>query len=76
MIKAGYDNLDLFTKEFLNLDFDDINIELKEKGYFAFPNAINSNVISNIYQDATKRKINLNKCNFYVDCLLKHDNEN
>lgn len=60
MNKAGYDNLDLFTKEFLNLDLDNIYIELKEKGYFAFPNAINSNVISNIYQDATKHKINLN----------------
>jgi len=60
MNKLGYNNLDLFTKEFLNLDLDNINIELKKKGYFAFSNAINSNVISNIYQDATKRKINLN----------------
>ena len=60
MSKAVYDNIDLFTKEFLNLNLDNISKELKDKGYFAFSNAINDNVISNIYQDATKHKINLN----------------
>ena len=60
MSEPSFNDLDLFTKEFLNLDLNDINIELKKKGYFAFPKAINSDVISNIHQDATKHRINLN----------------
>lgn len=60
MSEPSLNNLDLFTKEFLKTNIDEINIELKKKGYFAFPKAINSNVISNIHQDATKNRINLN----------------
>jgi hypothetical protein len=60
MSETSLNNSDLFTEEFLKINHDAIYVELKEKGYFVFPKAINSNVIKNIHRDATKYKINLN----------------
>ena len=61
MSKFNEYNSDFFTKGFLDLNLDDICKELKDKGYFAFPKAINSDAISNIHKEATKNRINFNK---------------
>jgi hypothetical protein len=60
MSKLTLNNSAVFTEDFLKINFDDIVIKLKERGYFVFPKAINNNVIKNIHRDATKYKINLN----------------
>jgi ectoine hydroxylase-related dioxygenase (phytanoyl-CoA dioxygenase family) len=63
-------NLNLFTKEFQNIDCENIVKQLKEKGYFAFPKAINSEAINSIHNDATKFRLNLNKneiCGVYAE---------
>jgi hypothetical protein len=54
MSKLCLKSPNLFTKDFLKINLDDIYIELKKKGYFVFPKAINSVIIKNIHRDATK----------------------
>ena len=53
-------NLNFFTEEFKKIDFRSIVRLLNEKGYFSFPKAINPNIISKIFLDATKNKLNIN----------------
>ena len=60
MKDKNYNGLEFFTEKFLNLDIDTIILQLKKNGYFAFSQAITESTISQIYQDATKQKLNMN----------------
>jgi len=49
-----------FSEDFLKIDTETLIKNLKEKGYFSFPNAISNNAIRIIEKDATNLKFNLN----------------
>jgi hypothetical protein len=55
------DDKSFLTKEFQNIVINEVINELEEKGYFFYPNALTSEAVKTIEDDATKSKINLNK---------------
>ena len=59
-MSKNINNLDFFSRDFQNLEINNISKQIKEKGYFAFSRAINQETINKIRQDATKFKLNLN----------------
>ena len=59
-MSKNINNLDFFSRDFQNLEINNISKQIKEKGYFAFSRAINQETINKIHQDATKFKLNLN----------------
>ena len=53
----------IFTKEFLNLDYKLISDELKTKGFFSFDKALTENFVNQIVKDVEDAGLSLNNNN-------------
>ena len=50
----------LFSKEFIELDAKKITDEIKQKGYFSFPQAINLEVVKKIENELSNKDFGVN----------------
>ena len=53
----------IFSKDFLNLDYKAVTKELNEKGYFSFDNALTDNFVNQIKNDVDSAGLSLNNNN-------------
>jgi hypothetical protein len=53
----------IFSKEFQKIDTNLINLSLRDKGYFSFPNALTKEAVNQIEKDSTQSKLNINNNN-------------
>ena len=51
----------IFTKEFEDIDVNEIVKSIKQKGYFDYRNALNKEFIRQIEIDSTSSRLNLNQ---------------
>ena len=56
----GWTEKEIFTKEFLKLDYHHISHEIKKNGFFCFDKALNNSFLDSIEKDVKKSGISLN----------------
>ena len=56
----GWTEKEIFTKEFLKLDYHHISGEIKKNGFFCFDKALNNSFLDSIENDVKKSGISLN----------------